>query len=497
MTKNDSVGFWIFFILALVTILYFQGYIKLGSVVNPYYEFDWKGYHWKCTGNIGATDGVDADFSDGYIVGNSNANRCNTDASITVSETNGIGLSSRSGTYGGCGTQISCQITNFSFDKYDKVIFKISGFTKVSGDGTCKSSLNLNNINHDLSCPNYPYSNQIDYSDITIQKLIGGRYVTLDALTQTSSSLPITFSISSSTDSGKTVPYTSLSITDMILVESSEGQINYLTMTLSEKTALLNSLNSTIFEKAQIIQGLQLTAQEQGVLINNLNLNIQQQSQLILELTAKSNEQADIINAMNLNIDEQAELINALTQDILEQANLINQLTTNLQIKAQLVNSLTAENDRQAQLISEMKESFSNQGIIIDALNKTIVDDASIIKSLNLNLADQSSVISGLKLSNLEQAELIKSLSLNLDEQASIIANLKNTQAEKEEIIKNLASSLEEQKKLSDLYNQKLNEINEGYYNIFNLFIIKKSVLPSLLLGIGAIIFIIFLLAKK
>jgi len=258
------------------------------------------------------------------------------------------------------------------------------------------------------------------------------------------------------------------------------AMIESLTQNLNEQAQIVNQMEATIEEKAQIIQQLTSNINEQNELISQLELNLEEKITLVEELTTNINEQAliiqaltsqaeeqaeiisnleltiseqaDLISQMELTVYEQSVIINDLNLEIQEQAQIIDDLNLNLQQKIELISQLELTNQEQEELIAQMNLSFAEQQEILDALNIIIENDAQYIldlemsisesaiyiDSLKLTISQQASLISQLQLSNQEQADLISQLKLNNEETAQLIIDLNLKISDQAETIDNL-----------------------------------------------------------
>lgn len=198
---------------------------------------------------------------------------------------------------------------------------------------------------------------------------------------------------------------------------------------LSDKVAVINSLELELADKQQFIFDLEASVAEKAFVINSLELTLEEQADTIQQLTVLREEQAAYIQELTLNVEEQAALINSLTANLAE--------------KAFLVSQLSAENERQAELIAEMEVSFENQGAILDALGKELADDARIIGLLSDKVDDQARILSGMQRTVEEQQSLIAVLRLSLEDEERLTAELSGLVSEQRVLIERLRGEQE------------------------------------------------------
>ncbi len=227
--------------------------------------------------------------------------------------------------------------------------------------------------------------------------------------------------------------------------------VNFVALSDEEQARLMdiiNQLELTIGQKAEIIKNLTTTLEGQLAMITQLELLTAEKAEIIKQLELNLEEQATLITEMQLTVAEQYIIIEQLDLTIQEQADLINQMKINLAAKAALIQLLQVENENQARLIAEMELSFADQAEIIKALENLIGDDAEIILALYDTIDEQAQLINQLEFTKEELAKLITAMGLTIAENADLINQLELTTEEQLEIIANLELSLEQEKAL-------------------------------------------------
>lgn len=266
---------------------------------------------------------------------------------------------------------------------------------------------------------------------------------------------------------------------------------------------IINQLELTIEQKAQIIADLTSTLEGQLVMIEQLELLTEEKAQIIAQLKLNIEEQATLITEMQLTVAEQVVIIEALDLTIQQQADLINQMKVNLAAKAALIQLLQIENENQAALIAEMELSFAEQVAIINALENLIGDDAEIIINLYGTIAEQAQLINELEFTKDELAKLVSAMGLTIQENADLINQLELTTEEQLAIIAELELSLEQERELVtqlrltiEEQNRLIEELKKKPIVDFDLEEIWEQYKLWILIG-GAVLLLLILTGRK
>jgi len=263
--------------------------------------------------------------------------------------------------------------------------------------------------------------------------------------------------IAKQSDQGKCRQYTPTFINETYVKElelklsEQEEQILSLETSISEKADLLNALKASLDEKNNLILALELSLGEKAELINALNSSLAEKASLVTALQLSLAEKVELINALKYSIEEKAGLIKSLEASLLEKAALIDALKLSSDEKAKLIEALQYSITEKESLINALQLSLSEKAELINSLSASLAEKASLINALQLSLSEKTSLIKSLELSISEKAELLNALQLSLSEKVSLIDSLSASMTEKAELINALQLSIQEKNQLIEM----------------------------------------------
>lgn len=218
-------------------------------------------------------------------------------------------------------------------------------------------------------------------------------------------------------------------INSLQLTATQQGQLiaqiqSQLTLTTNQLSTLISGLQTTATAQGQLISQLQLTTTNQAALISKLQTDVTSQATLINQLQVTTNQQAILISTLQTSASSQAELIKALQLTSTEQASVINALNLKTSELETLINGLDLTATQQGQLISQLQISSAEQAALISGLQTTLTSQGQLISAMQSDLNEKANIITDLDLNVQEQADLIDAMELSTSDLITLVSEM-------------------------------------------------------------------------